>query len=91
MGQEQNLPQTSLNPVPKETLVEGKGAWTPDPEIRDGGFKMLNMWPVVIHNRKLLWCLICRVSDDKGSPHLFLKNLTRDSLAVHWLILCAST
>ena len=33
---------------------------------------MLNMWQVVIHNRKLLRCLICRVSDNKGSPHLLL-------------------
>ena len=37
---------------------------------------MLNMWQVVIHNRKLLQCLICRVSDNKGSPHLLYINST---------------
>ena len=37
---------------------------------------MLNMWQVVIHNRKLLQCLICRVSDNKGSPHLVYINST---------------
>lgn len=31
VGQEQNRPQTSLSPVPTETLVEAEGAWTPEP------------------------------------------------------------
>lgn len=31
VGQEQNRPQTSLSPVPAETLVETEGAWTPEP------------------------------------------------------------
>ena len=71
------LVRTAVRPTPQlQVWTQSSGAWTPDPEIRDGGFKMLNMWPVVIHNRKLLWCLICRVSDDKGSPHLLCINST---------------
>lgn len=31
VGQEQNHPQTSLSPVPTETLVEAEGAWIPKP------------------------------------------------------------
>lgn len=31
VGQEQNRPQTSLSPVPTETLVEAEGAWIPKP------------------------------------------------------------